>query len=116
MTVGNRHVHWIAHIAIEAGNARCWVGAIGAGVPSPSSAKRTNESTSPTTPARISAAPTKRVSSTPRNDDLNSQREIHHGTTPPSTQGTNTKKMAVPMTATVLRMDTIRSLFGSHSE
>jgi hypothetical protein len=47
-----------------------------------------------------------RVSSTPRNDDRNSQREIHHETTPASTQGTNTKKMAVPMTAAVLRMDT----------
>jgi hypothetical protein len=59
---------------------------------------------------RIIAEQTKRVSSTPKNDNLNSQREIHHGTTPATTQGTNTKKMAVPMTAAVLRMDTIRSL------
>jgi hypothetical protein len=93
---------------------RCWGGAIGAGVPSPCSAKRTNESTSPATPARISAASTKRVSSTPRNDNWNSQREIHHGTTPASTQGTNTKKMAVPMTPAALRMDTIRSLLVSN--
>jgi hypothetical protein len=50
------------------------------------------------------------VSSTPRNDNLNSQCEIHHGTTPATTQGTNTKKMAVPMTAAVLRVDTIHSL------
>ena len=62
----------------------------------------------------FSAAPTKRVSSTPRNDNWNSQREIHHGTTPASTQGTNTKKMAVPMTAAALRMDTIRSLLISN--
>src|SRR5258708_5434197 len=52
---------------------------MGAGVPSPCSAKRPNESTSPDTPARISAETTKRVSSTPRNDNLNSQCEIHHG-------------------------------------
>ncbi len=31
-----------------------------------------------------------------------------------STQGTNTKKMAVPMTAAALRMDTIRSLLISN--
>jgi hypothetical protein len=107
---GDRHVDWIAHIAIEAGNDEVLGRAIGAGVPSPCSAKRPNESTSPDTPARISAEPTKRVSSTPRNDNLNSQCEIHHGTTPATTQGTNTKKMAVPMTAAVLRMDTIHSL------
>jgi AMP-binding enzyme C-terminal domain/Dioxygenase len=34
----------------------------------------------------------------------NSQREIHHGTTPATTQGTNTKKMVVPMTAAFLRI------------
>jgi hypothetical protein len=50
------------------------------------------------------------VSSTPRNDNLNSRREIHHGTTPATTQGANAKKMVVPMTAVVLRIDTIRSL------
>ncbi|MGC1296314.1 MAG: hypothetical protein WA869_14870, partial [Alloacidobacterium sp.] len=108
------NVHGIAHVAIQAGNDEV----LGRGDrrrrAEPLQRKRTNESTSPATPARISAAPTKRVSSTPRNDNWNSQREIHHGTTPASTQGTHTKKMAVPMTAAALRMDTIRSLLISN--
>jgi len=103
---GDRHVHWIAHIAIEAGNDEV----LGRGDRRRRTEplQRTNESTSPPTPARIGAAPTKLVSSTPTNDNRNSQREIHQGTNPASTQGTNTKKMAVPMTAAVLRLDTIR--------
>jgi ABC-type cobalamin/Fe3+-siderophores transport system ATPase subunit len=65
-------------------------------------------------PATINSIPTARVACRSKNGGRNSQREIHHGTTPASTQGTNTKKMAVPMTAAALRMDTIRSLLISN--
>ena len=108
------NVHGIAHVAIEAGNDEV----LGRGDrrrrAEPCSAKRANELTSPGKPATINSIPTARVACRSKNGGRNSQREIHHGTTPASTQGTNTKKVAVPMTAAALRMDTIRSLLISN--
>ena len=108
------NVHGIAHVAIEAGNNEV----LGRGDrrrrAEPLQRKARKRSTSPGKPATINSIPTARVACRSKNGGRNSQREIHHGTTPASTQGTNTKKMAVPMTAAALRMDTIRSLLISN--
>src|SRR5262245_23172581 len=75
------------------------VGATGAGVPTPSSAKRANESTSPGTPAMINTPPRTRVSSTPKNARRSSHCVIHHGTRAASINGAMTKNRAEPKTA-----------------
>src|SRR4051794_21132235 len=74
---------------------------MGAGVPTPCSAKRANASTSPSTPARIIIAPMPRVSSRPRNGGWSCQPVIDHGTSPASVHGATTKKTAEPRTAMV---------------
>src|SRR5215469_1892638 len=75
---------------------------MGAGVPRPSRAKRTNESTIPRMPATINTAPKARVSSLPRSGSRSSQCESHHGMSPATTHGAATKKSAEPKTAVVL--------------
>src|SRR6185369_5779110 len=77
------------------------VGAIGAGVPSPCSAKRANESTSPGTPARINITPMTRVNSRPKNGGRSSQRVIDHWMSSANVQGATTKKKAEPRMAIV---------------
>src|SRR4029077_18262798 len=72
---------------------------IGAGVPSPSSAKRANESTTPGTPIMIKIPPRMRVRSTPKKAGRNSHCVTHQGTKPASTNGAMTKNRAEPKTA-----------------
>src|SRR5262249_44365654 len=86
------------------GRTRCRGGATGAGVPSPCSANRANESTTPGTPAKMRMTPIARVSSTLKNAGRNSQRVIHHGTTPAAKNGATTKKIAEPKIAIIFRM------------
>src|SRR5215471_10224939 len=72
---------------------------MGAGVPSPSSAKRANESTSPGNPTMINIPPRMRVRSTPKKAGRNSHCVTHQGTKPASTNGAMTKNRAEPKTA-----------------
>src|SRR6478672_9442940 len=80
---------------------RFCVGAIGAGVPNPCNAKRANESTMPGRPATINRIPTARVASRSKKGGRNSQRVIHHGTSPATELGATAKKRAEPNTAIV---------------
>src|SRR5438552_14720229 len=79
------------------------VGAIGAGVPNPCSAKRENESTSPGRPETINRIPTARVASRSKKGGRNSQCVIHQGTSPATELGATAKKRAEPNTAIVFR-------------
>ena len=86
-------------LCAETVTTRFCVGAMGAGVPKPCSAKRANESTSPGRPATISRIPTARVASRSKKGDRNSQRVIHQGTSPATELGATAKKRAEPNTA-----------------
>ena len=95
-------VNRISHVAIETRDHQLLCRRDRGGVPSPCSAKRANESTSPGTPAMIDISPMARVSSKPKKAGRNSQSVIDHGTNPASTKGATTKKSAEPRTAIVL--------------
>src|SRR5262249_22727776 len=79
-------------------------GAIGAGVPRPSNAKRANESNNPGTPAIMNASPTKRVASAAKKGGRNSQCVINQGMTPANIAGATTKNSAEPTIAVIFDM------------
>lgn len=78
---------------------RCFVGNTGAGVPTPSIAKRRNESISTIDPAAISATPAMRSNSASGNPSCAVHREINHGTKPATVPGASKKKMIEPKAA-----------------
>jgi hypothetical protein len=78
--------------------------AFGAGVPRPCNAKRANESSTPGTPAMMSASPTRRVVSAARKGGRNSQCVIDHGMTPANIVGATRKNSAEPRIAVIFDM------------
>src|SRR6516225_8117801 len=79
-------------------------GAIGAGVPSPSQAKRANELRSGNSPNAMSAAPTHRKGSMPKNGGPTRQRVSHHGKRPTIVPGARMKNTSDPSEAHKRRM------------
>src|SRR3954451_12464846 len=73
---------------------RCRGGYTGDGLPSPSSANRRNESSSPIVPSPINTPPATRKIAIPKNGSSTRQREIHHGRTPATNPGAITRKSA----------------------
>jgi hypothetical protein len=79
----------------------CSVGATGAGVPTPSTTKRTKAWTSTNRPAAIRAAPSTRSAGGVR---WASHPVSHHGIRPAVTPGARAKKAALPAAAIALRV------------
>src|SRR5882672_3070412 len=72
---------------------------MGAGVPSPCSANRVNESRSIGVPSAINAAPATRNQVSPRKGGCRCQREIHQGASPATHPGANPKNKTDPRIA-----------------
>src|SRR5262245_19961093 len=85
-------------------NTRFVGGAIGAGVPSPSQAKRANELRSGNSPNTMSAAPTHRKGSMPKNGGPMRQPVSHQGTKPKIVPGATMKNTSDPSAAQKRRM------------
>ena len=106
---GRRDVYWITHITVETGHHEFRVGATGAGVPRPCSAKRANAST---TQARLRdhcrADATRQLQTKERRLELPTR--IESGTSPASVHGATTKKNAGSRTAMVRCTCSRRSL------
>src|SRR5918994_7465229 len=84
---------------------RCSGAATGAGVPKPSTTKRTNAPTSAITPARSSAPPSTRTGAQYGRGSRTCQPPVNnHGIRPPTTPGANRKNTALPTAAVDLRM------------
>src|SRR5215469_9987432 len=79
-------------------------GAIGAGVPSPSQAKRANELRSGSDPDTIRATPTHRRASMPKTGGPTRQRVSHHGTKPATVPGARMKNTSDASEAQKRRM------------
>ena len=77
------------------------VGATGAGVPSPSQAKRAKASRTTTRPAAIRRRPAQRRAATPSTGGSGPQRVISQGIRPATTPGARTRKTRLPTAALI---------------